>query len=133
MPDLRTVRSSRRQIGILARTLLSSRRMPTAETTSPVGNRLRIALAITALLSSAVQNRVEGVLQGRISFTHSRFAYRATLASHRDSQRSIMSPACLRTTMSSTPSRVASLSHTVSDWRHSTRPRSLWISRRGPA
>lgn len=89
--------------------------MPTAETTSPVGNRLRIALAITALLSSAVQNRVEGVLQGRINFTHARFAYRATLASHRDSQRSIMSPACLRTTTSSTPSRAASLSHTISD------------------
>ena len=74
MPALRTVRSSRRQTGIRARTRLSSRRMPTAEITSPVGNRLRMALAITALLSSAVQNRVEGVLHGRMSFTHSRFA-----------------------------------------------------------
>ncbi len=56
-----------------ARFALSSRRMPTADTTSPSGNRLRISRASTWLLSSLVQKRWLALLHGRMSFTHSRF------------------------------------------------------------
>ena len=60
--------------GMRARFALSSRLMPTAETTSPSGKRRRISRAMTWLLSSAVQKRCAAVLHGKISFTHSRFA-----------------------------------------------------------
>ena len=89
-PRLRVVRSSCFQAGMRALFALSSRRMPTAETTSPSGKRRRISRAMTWLLSSAVQKRCAAVLHGKISFTHSRFAERATLAAQRDSQERFM-------------------------------------------
>src|SRR5437016_12472982 len=78
-PARRMVRGSCRHTGIRARVELSSRLIPTAEITSPLGNRLRIARARTALLSSAVQNLVSGK-QAQLVARHRGLAVRAPLA-----------------------------------------------------
>ena len=110
----------------------SWRRMPEADTIVWPGNRRFSSLQITAVFSSDVQNRIEGVDHGRMTFTQDRSAYRSTLFDQRTSQRSIMSPALRRTTTSAIPSCAERRSHVGRLSFHSTRPRSLWMRMRWP-